>query len=141
MATIESGGAYVLFNAKAGNCVDLSGTDGESVIGWDYHGGDNQKWRFEQRGGPGWTIQNVGTGRYLSITQGAGDNVRVLGTSDPTEWEVRRDEDDPACYRFFILNTPFNLDLTNNGDATPGNPLTIWGQWNGRNQCWRVERA
>lgn len=45
MATIESGGAYVLFNAKAGNCVDLSGTDGESVIGWDYHGGDNQKVR------------------------------------------------------------------------------------------------
>ena len=45
MATIESGGEYILYNAKAGNCVDLSGTDGESVIGWDYHGGDNQKVR------------------------------------------------------------------------------------------------
>lgn len=43
MATIESGRVYALFNVQAGNCVDLSGGDNTSVIGYDYHGGDNQK--------------------------------------------------------------------------------------------------
>ena len=43
MANIQSGGVYKLINAKAGNCVDLSGGDGVSVIGYDWHGGDNQK--------------------------------------------------------------------------------------------------
>ena len=58
------------------------------------------QWRFEKLSeGPGWVIQNVGTGRYLSIAQEAGDDVRVLGTSDPTQWDVRRDEEDPSCYR------------------------------------------
>ena len=49
MAIIESGGEYILFNAQAGNCVDLSGTDGESVIGWDYHEGDNQHWVIKKQ--------------------------------------------------------------------------------------------
>ncbi|KIP01384.1 carbohydrate-binding module family 13 protein [Phlebiopsis gigantea 11061_1 CR5-6] len=140
MATIESDTTYILFNAQAGNCVDLSGTDRMSVIGWDYNGGNNQKWRFEKlRSGPGWIIQNVGTGGYMSIMGQPRDNVRVFGTSTRTQWEVRRDAEDPSCYRLLILNTLFNLDLTDNGDPTPGNPLTIWGQWGGRNQCWRAE--
>jgi hypothetical protein len=45
MANFQSGGVYKLINAQAGNCVDLSGGDNTSVIGFDYHGGDNQKVR------------------------------------------------------------------------------------------------
>lgn len=43
MENIQSGGVYKFINAKAGNCMDLSGGDNTSVIGFDYHGGDNQK--------------------------------------------------------------------------------------------------
>ena len=42
---VQSGGVYKLINAQAGNCVDLSGGDNTSVIGFDYHGGENQKVR------------------------------------------------------------------------------------------------
>lgn len=45
MVDIQSGGIYKLINAKAGNCADLSGGDDTSVIGFDYHGGENQKVR------------------------------------------------------------------------------------------------
>ncbi|KIP01385.1 carbohydrate-binding module family 13 protein [Phlebiopsis gigantea 11061_1 CR5-6] len=142
MAQIQSGGVYALLNAKAGNCVDLSGGDGRSIIGYEYHGGDNQKWRFQKLSqGPGWVIQNVGTGKYLSITEGAGDGVLVVGSNDPTQWDVCRDEEDSSVHRLFVLNTPFNLDLSDNGNPTPGTPVSVWGKWSGRNQCWRLQEA
>ena len=43
MESIQSGGIYKFINVKAGNCMDLSGGDGVSVIGFHYHDGDNQK--------------------------------------------------------------------------------------------------
>ena len=36
-------GTYMLINDKAGNVLDLSGGDNKSIIGYDWHGGDNQK--------------------------------------------------------------------------------------------------
>lgn len=58
------------------------------------------QWRFEKlNDGPGWVIQNYGKGKYLSISQGAGDGVHVVGTDDPTQWDVRRDEEDSSVYR------------------------------------------
>ena len=45
MAYFQSGGIYKIINAKAGNCIDLSAGDNESLIGFEYHGGDNQKVR------------------------------------------------------------------------------------------------
>ena len=49
MVYIQSGRVYKIINAQAGNCVDLSGADNISVIGYDYHGGDNQKVRVSLR--------------------------------------------------------------------------------------------
>ena len=60
---------------------------------------------------------------------------------------------------FFVLNTWYNLDLADHGNPTPGTvsdvdtfikdfgnewfllsqPVTVWGKWEGRNQCWRLE--
>ena len=58
------------------------------------------QWRFEKlRDGPGWVIQNVGTGKFLSLTEGAHDGLNVVGSSDPMQWDVRRDEQDPSVYR------------------------------------------
>jgi hypothetical protein len=33
----------------------------------------------------------------------------------------------------------FNLDLSDHGNPTPGTPVSIWGQWGGKNQLWRLE--
>lgn len=46
MSQIVAGGIYKLINAKAGNALDLSGGDNKSIIGYDYHDGDNQKVRM-----------------------------------------------------------------------------------------------
>ena len=42
---VQSGRTYKLVNAKAGTVLDLSGTDNRQTVGYDYHGGDNQKVR------------------------------------------------------------------------------------------------
>ena len=43
---IESNKTYKLVNAKAGNVLDLSGSDKKSVSGRGWHAGDNQKVRY-----------------------------------------------------------------------------------------------
>lgn len=43
MSGLEPGAEYRFTNAKAGNVMDLSGGDNRSVIGYDWHGGNNQK--------------------------------------------------------------------------------------------------
>lgn len=45
MTDLVPGGVYRFVNAKAKNVMDLSGGDGQSIIGYDWHGGDNQKVR------------------------------------------------------------------------------------------------
>lgn len=41
----ESGNTYKIISHKNGTALDLSGTDGVSITGWDSHDGDNQKVR------------------------------------------------------------------------------------------------
>ena len=46
MAGLEPGGVYRFVNVKApGSVLDLSGEDNRSCIGYEWHGGDNQKVR------------------------------------------------------------------------------------------------
>ncbi|KAI0804699.1 carbohydrate-binding module family 13 protein [Irpex lacteus] len=140
MAGLEPGAVYRFINAKAGNVLDLSGDDNRSCIGWEWHGGDNQRWRLEKvRDADAWVIVNVATGGYLSITQNLVDGIQVEVTSDPTQWSIQNDEEDPSLFRFFVLNTWFNLDLADHGNPNNGTPVTVWGKWEGRNQCWRLE--
>ncbi|KAI0699026.1 carbohydrate-binding module family 13 protein [Cytidiella melzeri] len=140
MSGLNSGSIYKFVNAKAGNVMDLSGSDNRSCIGYDWHGGDNQKWRLEKlRDGPGWVVQNVRHGGYLSITENLVDGVSVVCSSDPTQWDIQTDEQDSSVYRLNVLNTRMSLDLADHGNPTPGTAVTLWGQWEGRNQCWRLE--
>ena len=46
---VESGKLYRLVNGKAGNVLDLSGSDNKSLIGYDWHDGQNQKVRVLPR--------------------------------------------------------------------------------------------
>ena len=49
--------------------------------------------------GPGYVIQNVGTGRYLSICEGAQEGIRVMASAQPTQWEIRPDWKEPSLHR------------------------------------------
>ncbi|EKM50565.1 uncharacterized protein PHACADRAFT_74719, partial [Phanerochaete carnosa HHB-10118-sp] len=123
MAGLENNGVYRFRNAQAQDVVmDLSGGDNKSVIGYGWHDGDNQKWRVELVPDDNRCvfIRNYSTGGYLSITENASDGRHVFCTGDPTQWFVEPDNENASCYKFRIPNTNQVLDLSNNGDPTPG---------------------
>ncbi|KAF9646501.1 carbohydrate-binding module family 13 protein [Thelephora ganbajun] len=141
---MQSGQAYFIINKKSGTAFDLSGQDQRSIIGFNLHRGENQKWRFVQQDG-GWTIQNLYNGKYLDvdIPNTFTDGVRVIAidTNNPRRWDVRRDQQDVNGWRIVIPGTNQNVDLSDNGNPNPGTPVTLWDQWNGENQVWRLEQA
>ncbi|PIL34506.1 hypothetical protein GSI_03283 [Ganoderma sinense ZZ0214-1] len=138
---VESGRTYKLVNAKAGNVLDLSGSDNKSLIGYDWHDGDNQKWHLVQEDGA-WVLRNVSTGHYLGVEGEACDGTPVVAVYEPFRWDIWPDEEDSSTYRLFVPNTRYNLDLSDHGNPTPGTPVTLWSKWHpGKNQTWRFEDA
>ncbi|CAE6490286.1 unnamed protein product [Rhizoctonia solani] len=144
--------------------MDLSDGDKQSIIAFGWHGGDNQKWQFEDAGDGNYYIKNVGFGKYLTfpdepndgkqvfINVGFGkyltfpdepnDGKQVIATDGPRPWEVRvgregeNQQDSKESIRIFVPGTSQNLDLTNHGDITPGNPVQLWEQTPGQGQAW-----
>ena len=45
------------------------------------------------------------------------------------------------CHSIFYPGTRQNVDLSDNGNATPGTPVTLWSEWQGLNQVWRLEET
>ncbi|RXW19130.1 hypothetical protein EST38_g6727 [Candolleomyces aberdarensis] len=141
MTEVQAGTRYRIVNAKGGTVIDLSASDGESVVGWDFHGGDNQIWEADSSEDGTWHFKNAANGRYLAIAQEPGDGVKVVGSDEPFGWHIWPDEQDASTLRICLPNTVFNIDLSNHGDSTPGTSVEIWGRWEGVNQTWRFEEA
>jgi len=140
----ESGRTYFIINKKSGTAFDLSGADQRSVIGFTLHRGDNQKWKFQEQDGE-WTIQNRYNGKYLDVDIPNVDNdgVRVIAVDNhgnPRKWTVVPDESGDG-WRIFYPGTRQNVDLSDNGNPTPGTPVTLWSEWQGQNQVWRLEET
>ncbi|KAL5636319.1 hypothetical protein ACGC1H_004956 [Rhizoctonia solani] len=126
--------------------MDLSGGDGQSIIAFEWHGGDNQKWLFEPTGNGTYHIKNFTANKYITFPDEPNDGKQVIATDGPREWEVRvgREDDDdsePPSIRIFVPGTRQNLDLTNHGDITPGNPVQLWEQTPGKGQAWYFIQA
>ncbi|EIM84727.1 ricin B-like lectin [Stereum hirsutum FP-91666 SS1] len=139
MTQIQSGQVYTLVNAMSGTALDLSGGDNTSIIGFNFHGGGNQKWMFEQTSQGPWTIRSLETGKYLNIEGPPSDGAKVVAIDNPQNWDIWHDEQDGSVFRLFIPGTTFNIDMSDHGNATPGTPVTLWGKWEGKNQTWRIE--
>ncbi|CUA69730.1 hypothetical protein RSOLAG22IIIB_08651 [Rhizoctonia solani] len=123
--------------------MDLSEGDGQSIIAFEWHGGENQKWIFEPTDNGHYYIQNAGLHKYLTFPDEPNDGKQVIATDGPREWEVRvgqEGHDDREAgrdsIRIFVPGTNQNLDLTNHGDITPGNPVQLWEQTPGQGQAW-----
>jgi hypothetical protein len=142
-----SAGTYKLTNVKSGVGMDLSEGDGQSVIAFSPHGGDNQQWVFEEVDGGYYTIRNVGLGKYLTFPDEACDGKQVIATNGPRPWEVRvghegvNTKDPRESLRIFVPGTNKNLDLKDHGDATAGNIIQLWEQTPGKGQAWYFERV
>ncbi|GLB42713.1 putative ricin-type beta-trefoil lectin domain-like [Lyophyllum shimeji] len=139
--TIHEGGVYVLVNGKSGSVLDLSGTDGYSILGWNRHNGDNQKWELSRHNNQ-WVFRNVGTGRFLGLGGHVHDNTPVRAVDEPVPWDIFPDERDGSVHRIYVPGTPFNVDLSDYGNTNNGTPVNIWGRnENNTNQTWRFEQA
>ncbi|KAJ8517862.1 hypothetical protein ONZ45_g5017 [Pleurotus djamor] len=139
MANLVSRNIYTFFNAKSNTVADLSGGDNTSVIGFQSHGGANQKW-MAQQDGDGWTFCNLASGKYLGVERppnGYKDDLRVKGLDQPFRWKVEAGHR-PNTARVLIPGTPFSLDMTNYGSAEAGTPIAVWGKWEADNQLWYI---
>ncbi|KAG5719172.1 hypothetical protein E4T56_gene11791 [Termitomyces sp. T112] len=140
--SIEPYNTYILVNVKSGTALDLSGTDGYTVSGWERHGGENQ------RASPCiitevWTFRNVYSGKYLGLAELSElrDDIPIQGVDYPVPWDIFEDELDRSTYRIVVPETSFNVDLSNFGDPNNGTLVAIWGQWEALNQTWRFEQG
>ncbi|KAJ7599606.1 ricin B-like lectin [Mycena floridula] len=134
---VQSGQTYKLVNVKSSTVVmDLSGTDNRSIIGYPDQDGPNQKWTMAWTG-HSWTFRSVSSGLYLNISGQPADGTKLVAAPEPCQWDIWHDESNHDAYRIFIPGTGFNLDLYNYGDATPGNPITLWYRWKGVHQTWK----
>lgn len=112
--SIKSGQRYKITNEQTKLVVDLSGADNKSIIGWNYHGGENQqvitfsisklgthnhdtlKWIPEEQDDGQWTIQSV-TQKYLGFEKVLDNGTPLVGLDKPQSWEIEiLDSDDPA---------------------------------------------
>ncbi|KIK66041.1 carbohydrate-binding module family 13 protein [Collybiopsis luxurians FD-317 M1] len=137
--SVRSGCTYILVNGKAESSVlDLSGTDGKNIIGWNDNGGDNQKWHLEQVEGEHWTFRNRATGKYLGFEGPPRDGTPLVGVDYPVEWDIYPDNNDRNLHRVYVPRAPtaMNIDLSDHGNPNNGTPVTLWGKWEGKNQTW-----
>ncbi|KAF3276654.1 hypothetical protein TWF970_006237 [Orbilia oligospora] len=96
---IIPGRSYRIVNVKAGKVIDLSGTEGHSITGWEWKGGDNQKWIPERQDGL-WTFRNKDKGSFLGIAGIQVDFGTRLAASDfPVQWDIVPEERDISIYR------------------------------------------
>ncbi|KAK6340305.1 hypothetical protein TWF730_002068 [Orbilia blumenaviensis] len=140
---IIPGRTYRIVNVRAGSVLDLSGTDGHAVIGWQWKGGNNQKWILELEDGA-WIFRNIEHGKFLGI---AGVQVkfgtRLAGSDFPVHWDIRPEEEDTSIYRILVprQQCPLNVELSENGNGHNGTPIHLWGQWPASHQNWRFEEV
>ncbi|KAJ3576322.1 hypothetical protein NP233_g490 [Leucocoprinus birnbaumii] len=138
-AQIVSGQTYKITNVKSGNVVDLSGLDNHTIIGYPYHSGKNQQWKFEWVG-DAWTIQSVSSGQYIG-TEGSNfaNGTQLVSVTSPFKWDIWHDEANQNAFRFYIHDTRFNWDSSDYGDTTPGRHIILWTNWSGVHQTWTVD--
>ncbi|MFE6064500.1 RICIN domain-containing protein [Streptomyces sp. NPDC056431] len=139
--TLQDGEIFSIVNAKSGTVMDLSATDGHSVIGWTHHGGENQQWRALQRDNH-WFFKNVDTGLYLGVADHPMINsTPVVGVHEAFAWDVFPDEEDQSAHRLYVPgnSSAMNVELSDHGNDADGTPVQLWGNWRGENQRWRFK--
>ncbi|KAI1282354.1 carbohydrate-binding module family 13 protein [Xylaria sp. FL0933] len=148
-------GAIVSFlNYGTGTALDLSDgkTDnGTPLVGWQFHGGENQQWKLERVDSspvwPTWKLRNIKSGTYVELDDGKSANGTTI-----QGWQKKENNNqlfrlvsaDPMGRVFMIQNVASGtyIDLLN---GNPANSTKITG-WAGileiknAHQLWRVLR-
>ncbi|KAN0078019.1 carbohydrate-binding module family 13 protein [Tylopilus felleus] len=143
MACIQANGIYSLTNLKGGTCIDLSGGDNYSIIGYGYHQGPNQSWIFQKADGDQtYYLKSAGSGQYLAAAGDPRDGQKVVAGGSPYAWRVEDEQGVENGVRLLSANnTNFCADLSDHGNSTPGTAVQLWGRWGGENQVWKLQKV
>ncbi|KAG6372450.1 carbohydrate-binding module family 13 protein [Boletus reticuloceps] len=142
MSSVQANSSYSLTNVKGGTCLDLSGGDNVSIIGYGYHQGPNQTWTFQDAGNQTYNIKSAGGGQYLSVAGDPSDGQRVVASGSAYPWRVEDQQGVDGGVRLLPANnTNFCVDLADHGSSTPGTSVQLWSRWDGQNQIWKVQKV
>jgi hypothetical protein len=135
MSIIESGQRYKITNEGNGMVFDLSATDGKSILGWAFHGVENQQvssltysnsrrppynhdvlqWILDKQGDGQWTIRSVMHQKYVGFESNPKNGAAVVGLDRPRHWDIEildsedsEDHDYPRV-KYVLSRTPLTM--------------------------------
>ncbi|KAI0300009.1 ricin B lectin domain-containing protein [Multifurca ochricompacta] len=140
--SIKQGGRYKITNVQTSTVVDLSGVDNKSIIGWGWHGGDNQRWILEQKPEDNgqWSIRSVKfNNKYIGFEGDADDGKRLVVTDRRQLWDIYPEgQGGLAKLKLWVPSSLLVADLTK-GNATFGTPVQLWASLPAEMQVWNFE--
>ncbi|KAL7624868.1 hypothetical protein AAE478_004082 [Parahypoxylon ruwenzoriense] len=160
MSFIDSldGAVVSFFNYGTGTCLDLTegnSANGTPIIGFQFHGGQNQQWRLLKNENnsvwPTWVIRNVKSDTNVDLYNGGeGNGTRINGwagaaSKNPNNHQLWRLVTADTKGRVFMIQnvgTGTYVDLLN-GNSANGTQISGWaGNVESKNphQLWRVLR-
>ncbi|KAF5319736.1 hypothetical protein D9619_008475 [Psilocybe cf. subviscida] len=137
---VENGVRYFIKNVKGGTYIDLDASNNSRLIGYPKNGGENQQWELESVD-DGWQFKSVSSGLYWALDGGHQNGVAVVVKDEPVTFHLSDDPQVEGSTRISIPDTNKDVDLSDNGNITPGTPIAIYGRWDGQNQLWFFEQA
>ncbi|KAH8087175.1 ricin B lectin domain-containing protein [Cristinia sonorae] len=132
--SIKNGATYVITNNANALAIDLSGEDNTSVILFEYHGNDNQRWVAEQAGGS-WIFKSASSGQFISFSGGPFPRIPlVVGGGRPALWNVRFGGDGARVTS--AQDPSLSLDTVDQGHAESGSNLALGPYMHAPWQSW-----
>lgn len=128
----RSGYSSLYFDVTGG-----STSAGAQIIGWHYHGGNNQLFNLIRYGSEYKIISRISAMCVVPQTTGQGARLvqkKCAGASGE-KWQLISTS---TGYILRNYQTGLVADL-NNGSLSPGTTILAWGSHNGINQRWRFE--
>jgi hypothetical protein len=153
-AKFDSTKTYKIMSLNSGKVLDVTGAskdDGAKVIQYEWHAGDNQRWRFIPLSGDDkgyYKIESVNSGKCLDISGGskeAGANLIQFSWKNGVgvknqEWKVTPLDTPNYVYTIACKHSNLVLDVPS-GSLDNGVNIIQWGLNNGLNQKWLITVA
>ncbi|KAN0133574.1 Ricin B lectin domain containing protein [Lactarius tabidus] len=141
MSSIESGKCYKIINEESGLVFDLAGGDSTTVLGWESHGGDNQRWILDKKSDGQWTIRSVRLNKYLGFEDSPKDGTTLFGfQTPPFLWDIEilpdSEDHDDTRVRFWVRGTLLVVELPIENMGIEARELQLCAARDGRYQIW-----
>ncbi|KAH8998195.1 ricin B lectin domain-containing protein [Lactarius deliciosus] len=146
--SIKSGQRYKITNQLTELAVDLNCADNKSIIGYNFHGGENQQWVLDVQVNGQWIIRSVNLQnlKYLGVENAPNNGTHLVGLDHPQFWdiEILPGSEDPTKLSVKICQTVhgtrFAADYPQEKPPV-GADLQLWTAWGGKNQIWVLEEC